>query len=298
MRTKLFVLIVVALVGAAFVTSCGEKKADEKKTEKKDEKKVDKKKAEEKAVEPAEKTEEAPAEEAPAEEAPAEEAPAEEAPAEEAPAEEAPAEEAPAEEAPAEEAPETAGACDAYAKCCNAYADALGKVQGVPESAVTATKDGCKQVEQFKTMGAAAEQACKQAMDAMAQAGEAYKAMPGFEFPAECSAEAPAAEAAPAEEAAAPTGEEAPAEEAPAANGDVCDAYVKCCMAYADALGQVQGVPESAVTATKDGCKQIEQLKTMGAAAGQACQQGLDAMKQAGEAYKAMPGFVWPEACN
>ncbi len=176
-----------------------------------------------------------------------------------------------------------------------AYADALGKVQGVPESAVTATKDGCKQVESFKTMGAGAEQACKQAMDAMAQAGEAYKAMPGFEFPAECNAEAPAAEAAPAEEAAAPAEEAAaPAE----ATGDVCDAYAKCCMAYADALGKVQGVPESAVTATKDGCKQIEQIKAMGAAAAQACQQGLDAMKQAGEAYKAMPGFVWPEECK
>ena len=93
--------------------------------------------------------------------------------------------------------------------------------------------------------------------------------------------------------------EAAPAEEAKAeGTGDTCDAYAKCCMAYADALGKVQGVPESAVTATKDGCKQIEQLKTMGAAAAQACQQGLDAMKSAGEAYKAMPGFVWPEACK
>ena len=69
-------------------------------------------------------------------------------------------------------------------------------------------------------------------------------------------------------------------------------------MAYADALGKVQGVPESAVTATKDGCKQIEQLKGMGDAAATACTQGLEAMKQAGEAYKAMPGFVWPEECK
>ena len=180
MRTKLFVLIVVALVGAAFVTSCGEKKGPDKKGPKVE------KKAEKKEAPKAE------------EKAPAEEAPAEEAPAEEAPAEEAPAEEAAAEEAPAA----TAGACDAYAKCCMAYADALGKVQGVPESAVTATKDGCKQVENFKAMGPGAEQACGQAMAAMAQAGEAYKAMPGFEWPAECDAEAPAAEEAPAPEAA------------------------------------------------------------------------------------------------
>jgi len=108
-----------------------------------------------------------------------------------------------------------------------AYADALGKVQGVPESAVTATKDGCKQVEQLKAMGAGAEQACQGAMDAMAQAGEAYKAMPGFEMPAECSAKAaPAAEekapeAAPAAEEkapeAAPAAEEKAPEAAPAA---------------------------------------------------------------------------------
>ena len=67
-----------------------------------------------------------------------------------------------------------------------AYADALSKVQGIPESAIEATRQGCKQVEQFKTMGAGAQQACSQAMGATAQAGEAYKAMPDFVLPEEC----------------------------------------------------------------------------------------------------------------
>jgi len=60
----------------------------------------------------------------------------------------------------------------------------------------------------------------------------------------------------------------------------------------------VQGVPAQAVEATKQGCAQVEQLKTMGAAADQACQQALDAMGQAAAAYKAMPGFAMPESCN
>ncbi len=77
------------------------------------------------------------------------------------------------------------GTCDQYAKCCMAYADALGKVQGVPESAVKAQKDACKQVDQWKGTPAA-ETSCKSAMDGMKQASEAYKAMPGFKWPDEC----------------------------------------------------------------------------------------------------------------
>ena len=77
-----------------------------------------------------------------------------------------------------------------------------------------------------------------------------------------------------------------------------CDAYMWCCLAYASALGKVQGVPESAVQATKDGCKQVAQFESMGAGAQQACGQALDSMRQAGEAYKSMPGFIWPEECK
>ncbi len=36
----------------------------------------------------------------------------------------------------------------------------------------------------------------------------------------------------------------------------------------------------------------------MGAGADQACLQALKGMEQAGAAYKAMPGFVWPDACK
>ncbi len=77
------------------------------------------------------------------------------------------------------------GACDAYAKCCEAYVKALEGVQGMPETALTAAKDGCKQIENLKSLPTA-EAGCKSAMDAMKQGADAYKAMPGFKFPSEC----------------------------------------------------------------------------------------------------------------
>ena len=110
-----------------------------------------------------------------------------------------------------------------------------------------------------------------------------------------------APEAVPVPEGApAPEGEveEKAVEAAPAAGGSVCDAYAACCNAYADALGKVEGIPAQSVEATKQGCEQIKNLKGMGDAAEQACQQALDAMKQAGEAYKSMPGFTWPDECK
>jgi hypothetical protein len=77
------------------------------------------------------------------------------------------------------------GACEAYAKCCEAYVKALEGVQGMPESALTAAKDGCKQIDNLKSLPTA-EAGCKAAMDAMKQGADAYKAMPGFKFPSEC----------------------------------------------------------------------------------------------------------------
>jgi hypothetical protein len=92
-------------------------------------------------------------------------------------------------EGEAEEAAEAGGggggACDAYAKCCEAYVDALGKVDGMPEASLKATKDGCAQIENLKSLPTA-QDACKQAMDAMKQGMDAMKAMPGFSVPSAC----------------------------------------------------------------------------------------------------------------
>ena len=96
-------------------------------------------------------------------------------------------------------------------------------------------------------------------------------------------------------------GGQATAEQAPATGGrgggGSCDAYAKCCTAYANALGKVQGIPETAVKATQDSCKQIDSLKAT-PTGDSACQQALDGMKQGAAAYKAMPGFEWPSECQ
>lgn len=178
-------------------------------------------------------------------------------------------------------------ACDHYYVCCLAYASALGRVQGIPAQAVEATKQGCAQVEQLKALGeGTAQQACGQALDAMGKAMVAYKSMPGFEPPAECGPGWSGRSAARSAEV--PVKEELPP----------CDKYARCCLDYAEALGKIQGVPEQAVEATKQGCRQVEQLKTMGASADQACEQALDAMGQAAAAYQAMPGFEMPNSCQ
>jgi len=77
-------------------------------------------------------------------------------------------------------------ACERYASCCNAYADALGKVDRVLPWVVQAAKQGCAQIEGMKAMGAGADSACTAALDAMRQGIEAYAAMPGFVIPAAC----------------------------------------------------------------------------------------------------------------
>jgi hypothetical protein len=109
------------------------------------------------------------------------------------------------------------------------------------------------------------------------------------------SAEAPAAAPPPAAEPAAaePAAEEPPAEEA---GGGACEAYARCCSDYVDALGSVAGM-EGAVGAAKLSCDQIAGMKGL-PGADDGCQQALDGMKQAMEAYKAMPGFNVPGSCT
>jgi hypothetical protein len=113
-----------------------------------------------------------------------------------------------------------------------------------------------------------------------------------------CGGETTAPAEEPADEPAAEPAEEPAAE--PAAEGDAggpCEAYAACCTAYADALGGVEGIPAASVDATKQSCEAIEALKSLPTAA-DSCQQSFDALKQGMEAYKAMPGFEVPGACQ
>ena len=113
----------------------------------------------------------------------------------------------------------------------------------------------------------------------------------------ETPAEQPATENTPAEQPAEPA--KAPAEAPPAAGGGGgagCDGYLKCCNAYAEAMGKVPALA-GAVEGQKQACSQIEQLKAS-PGGDTACQSALDSMKQAGAAYKQMPGFTWPAECN
>lgn len=122
---------------------------------------------------------------APAEEAPAEEAPAEEAPAEGEAAEGEAAEGEAAEGEAAEGEAAEGGPCEAYAACCNAYAEALGGMASIPAAAVDATKESCAAIESLKALPTAAD-SCQQSYDGLKAGMEAYKAMPGFEVPAAC----------------------------------------------------------------------------------------------------------------
>jgi hypothetical protein len=79
--------------------------------------------------------------------------------------------------------------------------------------------------------------------------------------------------------------------------GSVCDRYAACCTAYTNALSKVAGVPPAAIESQRASCGQIEALKTS-PAADASCTTGLNGLKGASAAYKAMPGFVWPAECN
>lgn len=99
-----------------------------------------------------------------------------------------------------------------------------------------------------------------------------------------------------AEEAAGEAEEEAE-DEGGGGGGSICDQYEACCKAYAEALSNVDGVPASSIDAQKKACDSIGDMK--GApGADESCKTAMDAMKQAGEAYKSMPGFEWPDECK
>ena len=104
-------------------------------------------------------------------------------------AEEPKAEEPKAEEPKAEEPKAEAGAagspCEAYAKCCTEYADAMSGVAGVTEDIVKMQKDSCAAIEGLKA-APGADESCKTAMDGMKAGAAAYEAMPGFTMPASC----------------------------------------------------------------------------------------------------------------
>lgn len=90
-------------------------------------------------------------------------------------------------EASPEAEPVGAGlACDAYAKCCHAYIEALALATSIPPESVEATKEGCQAIEEIGALEEAAG-ACNLAMDAMRQAIDASAgSLPGFVPPPEC----------------------------------------------------------------------------------------------------------------
>jgi hypothetical protein len=86
---------------------------------------------------------------------------------------------------PKADGPATGGPCVMYEKCCNDYADAIGKTDGMTEDIVKMTKDSCGAIESMKGVPGAAE-SCQAALDGMKAGAEAYKAMPGFVMPKSC----------------------------------------------------------------------------------------------------------------
>jgi len=77
------------------------------------------------------------------------------------------------------------GPCEAYARCCSDYVDALGNLPGYPAESVDMAKEGCDSMELLKgTPGG--KEACKTSMDALKQGMDAMGAYPGWETPASC----------------------------------------------------------------------------------------------------------------
>ena len=90
----------------------------------------------------------------------------------------------------------------------------------------------------------------------------------------------------------------APPPKASGVSKNACAEYEKCCHAFAEAMGKIDGMAPEAVDAAKQGCAEIGKLKALGVGAQEACVQGLTTLKQAGSAYKSIPGFEWPEICK
>ena len=86
---------------------------------------------------------------------------------------------------PEEPDPSAMTACEAYARCCVGYFEALADTEGVPLANLEEAKEACKTVENLATMEEGQE-SCAMALDAMRQGIEAMEAMPGFIPPEEC----------------------------------------------------------------------------------------------------------------
>lgn len=169
--------------------------------------------------------------------------------------------------------------CHQYMACCKDYAVALTGMEGIEASSVDAMLAGCESIQQFEgtEMG---DQSCQAALEAMGQAMEALKGMEGFVAPASCKV-APG----PPVTATAPVKQLSPA----------CQQYKKCCKEFTVSLSKMEGVPESSVEAQMTACESIDLLE--GPEAEPACVQALEAMRQAVDAYKTMPGFMPPTSC-
>jgi len=75
--------------------------------------------------------------------------------------------------------------CYDYAKCCEAYAEALSRVEGVPEATLKGMRDGCEQAYDMMA-DTVYQETCKQGLVGIKQAMTAYESTPGFEIPPAC----------------------------------------------------------------------------------------------------------------
>ena len=76
-----------------------------------------------------------------------------------------------------------------------------------------------------------------------------------------------------------------------------CAAYQACCTAYMMSLSQVEGMTPDAIETALEGCAAIGALVAT-ESADKACATALDAMRQAVDAMKSVPGYVPPAACQ
>lgn len=81
-------------------------------------------------------------------------------------------------------APAFSGACDDYAKCCDAFIETLEKMEDASQEQIEQMRQSCAGIEQIKDPQAK-EMVCKQIMDVFKQYAEDYEEH-GFEWPDEC----------------------------------------------------------------------------------------------------------------
>jgi len=90
---------------------------------------------------------------------------------------------------------------------------------------------------------------------------------------------------------------EEPVTGAAGAASGACDRYSRCCLDYAAAMSDLQGVPPQSVASIRQACVQVKQLQGMGKNGEAVCGQALMAMQQAVEGSKAISGFNAPPSC-